>query len=706
MRMFLAPVAALVLACAMSASAAAVGPGGWDHVGDGGSPGTSALNGAAYALNSDREGLLYVGGTFTDAGGVENADRIASWDGSAWAAVSSSGSQIGNGAVNAIAYDKATGDLFAGGTFVNAGGNPNADFLAAWNGSSWQPFCNGASLPSITATVFALQIVGRTLYVAGAFENGAGIKSADRLVACNIDTGAASSTVIDEEHEFNGTVYALTADSAGHLYAGGGFTDFNKEPAADNVAVLDGGGWQAMGAGPGPCQCAVDSFVRSMTAIGNDVYVGTDSVDVAGIPQADHVVRWDNPTTSWSSVGSNTAGTDGWFPKTSFIYGLADEGTDVYATGSFQNADGDPTADFIASFDGTSWHAVGSDGAGNGPLASQGLAVASFDGALIAAGNFTSAGGDGEAQYVASHRRSVTLTLQTGGTGGGTLRTSDGFECAHSCRRAYPVGTKVTLFPRADPDSQFIDFFRNPACSLPYSCQLTLNGDVTVGARFDLYPTCADEAVTAPSGRATTVQLSCADPLSQRPLVVLSTGYGSFTEHGSVGGLIGPYSAPLDGRITVTPSPGYSGVDKLFYLGYFDNGPSVSQANSNDATITITSVDQTKPRITKLGFADPSFRAAPSGASISSTRIGARLSFVASEASNVRFTVQEAGRKHPARVRGSFKVAARPGPNKLTFRGRIGGKTLAPGRYQLSARAIDKSKNTSVPKAAPFTILP
>jgi hypothetical protein len=62
---------------------------------------------------------------------------------------------------------------------------------------------------------------------------------------------------------------------------------------------------------------AVDDYVRSMTSSGNDVYIGTDSVNVAGIPQADHVAKWNG--SAWSAVGANTAGTDGWLPPTAFI---------------------------------------------------------------------------------------------------------------------------------------------------------------------------------------------------------------------------------------------------------------------------------------------------------------------------------------------------------------------------------------------------
>jgi len=44
-----------------------------------------------------------------------------------------------NGDVHAIAWDAAHLRLFVGGNFTNAGGNPNADFLAVWDGSNWAP---------------------------------------------------------------------------------------------------------------------------------------------------------------------------------------------------------------------------------------------------------------------------------------------------------------------------------------------------------------------------------------------------------------------------------------------------------------------------------------------------------------------------------------------------------------------------------------
>src|SRR4051812_26984017 len=257
-------------------ASATAGPGGWDHLGHGATATTPSLNATVSALNTDAPGVLYVGGAFTDAGGDPNADIIASWSGGAWKPL---GAPPLTGGVTSIAYRN--GKVYVGGGFVNAGGNPNADFLAVWDGARWSPVCN-ASGSALNGTVLALQIVGSTLYVGGAFQSGADIASADYLLACDLNTGAARSTV-DTDGDFSGAVYALAADSRGVLYAGGGFSNLDHIAAADDVAYLDGGGWHAMGSGGGPGGGAVDSFVRSLAARGTDVFVGTDSVNVAGI---------------------------------------------------------------------------------------------------------------------------------------------------------------------------------------------------------------------------------------------------------------------------------------------------------------------------------------------------------------------------------------------------------------------------------------
>ena len=398
----------VVLVGALVTLASAVGPGGWDHLGDGGAPGSDSLNLVASAL-AVSPGGVYVGGEFTDAGGIPDADRIASWNGSTWSALSSSVSQISNGRVSAIAVSG--GNVYAGGSFQNAGGEANADFLAVWDGTSWKPFCNAAG-PAFAGNVTSLQIIGQTLYVGGEFQNGAGIASADYLLACALATGASSSTVSDPAHPFSGSVYALAADTNGTLYAGGGFSNLENVPAADNVAYLPAGGsWQAMGAGAGPCGCAVTTFVRGLTTVGTDAYIGTDANDVAGIAQADHVARWNG--SAWSALGADSGGANGWFPAISSISALSGTGPYLFVAGSFQNAGGDARADNVAFFDGSAWHPVGSDGAGNGPWIGNGLALALVDRQLYAAGSFTSAGGDAQAHSAASFALSQIIAYPT-----------------------------------------------------------------------------------------------------------------------------------------------------------------------------------------------------------------------------------------------------------------------------------------------------
>lgn len=393
-RLFFVVAFAVGLMVQLTAAALATGPGGWDHLGNGGLAGVSALNGHVNALNSDNPGILYVGGAFTDAGGRYRADHLAKWDGSAWSEVN--GAVTLNGRVNAIAYQ--AGKVYVGGEFTNVGGNDNIDYLAEWTGTGWTSPCVGLTPNPITAFVAALQIIGNTLYVGGSFADGGGLQSADFLVACDLNTGAASTTITDPVHPFNGAIAALTADGNGTLYAAGQFSSLEGTVGMDHVAYYSGGSWHQMGA-----DHAVDALVRSVAAHGTNVYIGTEAINIDGIAKADHIAKWDAQTLTFSAMGSDSAGTNGWFNSFASLYGMATSGSLVFTGGSFQNANGQQTADDIAYFDGTAWHPLGSNGAGNGPLNQNPVALAIYKNRLVAGGSFTDAGGDSLADQIGSY---------------------------------------------------------------------------------------------------------------------------------------------------------------------------------------------------------------------------------------------------------------------------------------------------------------
>ncbi len=99
------------------------------------------LSGGTYgpsvrALVLDKDGNLYAGGEFTQAGNIA-AQNIARWAGDHWEAL---GSGV-NGLVYCLAVDSQN-NLYAGGHFLAAGDVP-VNYVAKWNGSTWEALGSG-----------------------------------------------------------------------------------------------------------------------------------------------------------------------------------------------------------------------------------------------------------------------------------------------------------------------------------------------------------------------------------------------------------------------------------------------------------------------------------------------------------------------------------------------------------------------------------
>jgi hypothetical protein len=355
------------------------------------------LNGVGYRVVAD--GLkLYVGGIFTTAGGLW-VNQIASWDGAQWSALGTYGRQNGiQSSVSALASDGT--NLYAGGSFINAGQATNANYVARFDGTNWQSLGVGLNNPvnalavtnnlvyaggSFTGTktgtalpyfgrwdganwnsmgsagglVYAVAVGPNGVYAAGTYYTG----SAYGSPFFNRWTGSTWSNMLVFPPDTTFFAYPLS-DPVGYdaiaiqdtnVYLGGnimGFTqfppnDFDHATNCQNIIRFDGTyGW-IMGTGLNKTNVA-------MAVLGSTVFAAGTFTTAGGLP-ANQIAQWDG--VNWSGVGGGVVGSG-------TVFALATLGNNLYAGGSFTNMGG-VSATRIAKWDGVSWAALGSGVSGS-----------------------------------------------------------------------------------------------------------------------------------------------------------------------------------------------------------------------------------------------------------------------------------------------------------------------------------------------------
>ena len=340
---------ALFTLAALVAAAPAALAQSWSALGSG-------TNSSVTSVTLGQNGVLYVGGGFTQAGG-QPASNIAAWDGTAW-------SPLGAGVDNSVS-DIAVGldgTVYAAGFFTQAGGQP-ASRVAAWDGTAWSALGAGLNSP-----VNALAVgPDGTLYAAGNFSQAGG-QPASRIAAWDGTAWSPLGTGL------NGNATEVAVGPDGTVYVGGGFSQAGGQPA-NRVAAWDGTAWSPLGTG---ADNIVDAF-----AFGDDgeLYAAGFFTTIGG-QTANAVAVWDG--TAWSALGTGL-GTSSGGPSGRTL-ALDADGT-LYVGGFFDLAGGQPAAN-IAAWDGTAWSALG-DGTSGLTL---GLAY-SGTGDLFVGGFFTNAGG-------------------------------------------------------------------------------------------------------------------------------------------------------------------------------------------------------------------------------------------------------------------------------------------------------------------------
>jgi hypothetical protein len=290
----------------------------WSGLGEGLNGGVSAL-----AVSGSE---LYVGGTFTTAtntgGATVGVNRIAKWNGSAWAAL-----DLGmNSNVTALAISGS--DLYAGGRFTIAGSVP-AYRIAKWNGISWSPVGEGLNA-TVNGSVNALVSSGSDIYAGGVFTtatNSGGVAvTVNRIAKWDGNAWSALGSGMSSD------VNALAVQGS-TLYAGGLFSTAGGVPVG-RIAQWDGNAWSVLGSGTN------NIFVYSLAVAGSDLYVGGSFNVVGGSVPAFNIAKWDG--SNWTALGSGLSGTT--FPSAN---ALAVMGGELYVGGSFYMA-GDKASQYFA----------------------------------------------------------------------------------------------------------------------------------------------------------------------------------------------------------------------------------------------------------------------------------------------------------------------------------------------------------------------
>ncbi|MDD2942802.1 MAG: hypothetical protein PHC51_07540 [bacterium] len=265
---------------------------------------------------------LYVGGNFVDAGGIPEADYIARWDGTQWHAL---GSGTNGQVSNMTIFD---GDLYITGEFLQASGVTNTLRIARWDGTQWHSLGTGLNNPAAWFVE-----LGTDLYIGGTFSNVNGIASADYIARWNGSSWSALGAGLN-----GGTYGAVTMN--GSLYVRGNFSNAGGFANADRIARWNGSAWQELGLG------IASGTVYDIATDGNNVFVGGWFSDAGGVASADCIARWDGD--AWHGLGAGIT--------TGAVQKIAIDGSDIYVGGQFTDAGGNLNADRIARWDGSNWH--------------------------------------------------------------------------------------------------------------------------------------------------------------------------------------------------------------------------------------------------------------------------------------------------------------------------------------------------------------
>mgnify|MGYP002682125159 CR=1 FL=1 len=199
-------------------------------------PLSTGLNNTVRALRFTPDGRLLIGGTFTNADGT-NGDYICWWNGSSFKSFTDLGATEINNIVKSIDINP-NGTIIIGGDFTNAGGDPNADYVAAWRGNNWGSLMagglSGGLAQNIVNKVYCAS--NGDIYVSGNFTRAGNIV-VDRIAR---SVGGAWQRIDIELPKHLTPIIAFFEASDRTMYLGGEFsTTVSGQNAISSVVALN-----------------------------------------------------------------------------------------------------------------------------------------------------------------------------------------------------------------------------------------------------------------------------------------------------------------------------------------------------------------------------------------------------------------------------------------------------------------------------------
>jgi len=386
----------------------------WSAVGSG-LGGSTDLFVAALTVHDDGTGpALYAGGLFETMDGVA-ANRVARWDGTTWTPL---GSGIGGGSWKHLlamaSFDDGTGPaLYVGGSFTQAGGVSISNF-ARWQNDAWSTVAEGPNI-----YVRALEVFddgnGPALYVGG---DGPGSDGTNGVVRWDgVGWSLVGEPFAQRAWEQVNALEIFDDKTGPALYAGG---DFDLGNGDFNLAKWDGQAW--IPATPALHWGQIHSLYSHSDGEETSLYAGGEFINIDGNEQQARIAKWDG--TQWSSLGMGIADqfTYAGFYGSTRVYAINsfDDGTgeSLIVAGSFYGT-GHANTHNIAAWDGEDWSALEGYQAIKGDSLVMDIMVADVAGetGVYACGQFGYAG-DGPANHIAQWDGSGWIPLGSGLTGG------------------------------------------------------------------------------------------------------------------------------------------------------------------------------------------------------------------------------------------------------------------------------------------------